>query len=214
MLVAQEDAFYYLTVGNANYAQASLDAAHHEGVIRGAYCLASDAEADVILFGSGALMPEVLAAQALLAEQGIRAAIWSITSYTELARDGAACERAQRLGLDETAPYIQQTLAAQGYAGQPIIAVTDYQRALPEMLRAHLPSGASYTTLGTDGFGRSDGRAALRDYFEVGAVWIADAAIYQLYQQGKLEAAAYQRIRAHWAPLAVRQATLQAPWQQ
>ncbi|RCS58617.1 alpha-ketoglutarate dehydrogenase [Parvibium lacunae] len=210
MLVAQEDAFYYLTVGNANYAQASLDAAHHEGVIRGAYCLASDAEADVILFGSGALMPEVLAAQALLAEQGIRAAIWSITSYTELARDGAACERAQRLGLDETVPYIQQALVAQGYAGQPIIAVTDYQRALPEMLRAYLPTGASYTTLGTDGFGRSDGRAALRDYFEVSAGWIADAAIYQL----SLLNPVYRAARANFRAAVGLMSRAVIPWQQ
>ena len=189
MLQDQQDEFYYLTVGNANYAQASLDEAHHAGVIKGAYCLtglANEAATDVLLFGSGALMPEVLAAQALLAAEGIQAAVWSITSYTELAREGAACERAARLGLEDTQPYIQQALAAQGYAGQPIIAVTDYQRALPELIRAYLPAGCAYTVLGTDGFGRSDGRTALRDYFEVSAAWIAHAALNRLHQLGKL----------------------------
>ena len=112
-----------------------------------------------------------------LAAQGIEATVYSVTSWSELARDGAACQ--QRALAGETAPeafIAQQLTASEG----PIIAATDYVRAVPESIRAFLPPGRSYLTLGTDGFGRSDTRAALRGFFGVDAASIVSAALHQL----------------------------------
>ena len=103
--------------------------------------------------------------------------MYSVTSWSELARDGAACQQRGLTGEDAGSPYITQLLA--GSAG-PVIAATDYVRALPESIRAFMPVGRSYLTLGTDGFGRSDTRAALRQFFGVNAQSIVNAALHQL----------------------------------
>jgi pyruvate dehydrogenase E1 component len=101
--------------------------------------------------------------------------VWSVTSFSELERDGVTAERARRLGQASEQPYVTRALSAND---TPVIAVTDYVRAVAESIRAYVP--ASYVTLGTDGFGRSDTRANLRDFFEVDARWIAFSALCEL----------------------------------
>ncbi|WP_017522587.1 alpha-ketoglutarate dehydrogenase [Pusillimonas noertemannii] len=176
MLQEQEDVFYYVTVTNENDAQPSMPEGVEEGIRRGMYCLAAVPAAQVRLLASGPVLKEAIAAAALLKEKlDIDAEVWSVTSYTELARDGIASQRSQRLGHAGEQPYVTQVL---GHGGAPVIAASDYVRAVAEGIRAFVPG--SYTTLGTDGFGRSDTRANLRDFFEVDARWIAYTAFSQL----------------------------------
>jgi pyruvate dehydrogenase E1 component len=132
------------------------------------------AKKKVTLMGSGAILTEVVKAAQLLADEGIEAEVFSVTSWSELARDGAACETRAIAGEEAGLPFIAQQLGAGSKA--PIIAATDYVRAVPESVRAFLPEGRRYLTLGTDGFGRSDTRAALRGFFGVDAASIARAA--------------------------------------
>ncbi|MCC7152550.1 MAG: pyruvate dehydrogenase (acetyl-transferring), homodimeric type, partial [Rubrivivax sp.] len=171
MLVEQRDVFYYVTLMNENYAQPDLPDAAREGVLRGGYLFArgtGPASAPAVtLLGSGAILTEVIAAARLLAADGVAASVVSVTSWSELARDGLACE-----GAGAT-PWLAQVLATtQG----PVIAASDYVRAVPESLRAFVPALRRYVTLGTDGFGRSDTRAALRRFFGVDAQAVAQAA--------------------------------------
>ncbi|HRM67775.1 MAG TPA: transketolase C-terminal domain-containing protein, partial [Comamonas denitrificans] len=182
MLLEQRDVFYYLTTMNENYAQPDLPDSAHAGVLRGAYLFKSylrnssngsgaiSSEKHVTLLGSGAILTEVLQAAEQLAAQGINAHVVSVTSWSELARDGQACEG----HADGAAtPWLAQVLA---HTQGPIVAATDYVRAVPETVRAYLPPGRAYRTLGTDGFGRSDTRAALRRAFGVDAKNIAATA--------------------------------------
>jgi pyruvate dehydrogenase E1 component len=161
MLEEQRDVFYYVTVGNENYPQRSLPDGVEQEVIRGLYRLESfeptPGAGDVTrprvqLLGSGALLNEVLAAAALLAgEHAVGVDVWSVTSWSELARDGMAAERARRLGASPAKPRVHEPFVAQqlGATSGPLIAVSDYVRAVPESLRAFLPSGRRYVTLGT-----------------------------------------------------------------
>ncbi|MEO6852944.1 MAG: alpha-ketoglutarate dehydrogenase [Rhodoferax sp.] len=183
MLEAQVDEFYYVTVTNENVANPSLPADAHAGVLRGMYLLRPGPRLPrrVQLFGSGAIMGEVLqAAEILEREHGVAADVWSITSYTELAREGQAQERLWRQGTQPTVDswFGRQLAASSG----PIIAATDYVRALPEMVRAFVPDGRRFVTLGTDGFGRSDSRAALRAHFEVNAQAIVQASVRVVHE--------------------------------
>jgi pyruvate dehydrogenase E1 component len=189
MVEQQQDVFYYLTVTNENYAQPSIAAdvaGVRQGVLKGMYPLDASApeRAHVQLLGSGAILGEVLAAAEMLRNDwGVEAAAWSVTSYTELHRDGAAAERNQRLtGERNSAPaYVSSVLAR---SKGPVIAATDYVRAVPELIRAYVPG--RYVTLGTDGFGRSDTRAALRSFFEVDRFSIVVAALKALADDGAL----------------------------
>jgi pyruvate dehydrogenase E1 component len=119
--------------------------------------------------GSGAILTEVIKAAEQLASEGISVTVFSVTSWSELAREGQVCTGSVDISVHST-PYIAQLLEE---SGGPIIAATDYVRAVPEAVRAYLPQDRSYTTLGTDGFGRSDTRAALRAFFGVDAECIA-----------------------------------------
>ena len=172
MCVEQRDVFHYITLTNENYAQLDLPEGAREDVVRGAYLLRAAASAGKVrgqatLLASGAILPEALRAAERLAQDGIAASVVSITSWSELARDGRAC------ATGGGTPWIAQVLAAtQG----PIVAASDYVSAVPELLRAHLPAGRSYRTLGTDGFGCSDTRSALRRHFGIDAEGIAAAA--------------------------------------
>jgi pyruvate dehydrogenase E1 component len=178
MLEDQIDEFFYVTVTNENVANPSLPDAAHEGVLRGMYLFRKgpDLPHRVQLFGSGAIMGEVLkAADILERDHAVAADVWSVTSYIELAREGQAQERLWRQGKQgSVGSWIEGQLS--GTTG-PIIAATDYVRALPEMVRAFLPVGRRYITLGTDGFGRSDSRVALRSHFEVDARAIVQASM-------------------------------------
>jgi pyruvate dehydrogenase E1 component len=173
MLIDQKDLFYYITLMNENYAQPDLPDNAAEGVIRGCYkfktivAAKGDGKSCVSLLGSGAIMTEVLKAAEMLASDGINVDIFSVTSWSELSRDGKLKEQARLSGnTSDTQAYISGVLA-QGRG--PIVAATDYVHALPESIRAYIPEDRGYITLGTDGFGRSDTRAALREYFGVNA---------------------------------------------
>jgi pyruvate dehydrogenase E1 component len=190
MVEQQRDVFYYVTVMNENYAQPSVPEGDlqrvRDGILKGIYPLPSEstATARVQLLGAGAILGEVIAAQTMLKDDwGIDAAVWSVTSFTELQRDGMAAERSSRLGGVETQPYVS---AALGASQGPVIAATDYVRAVPELIRAYVPR--RYVTLGTDGFGRSDTRAALREFFEVDRASIVIAALKALADEGEVEA--------------------------
>jgi pyruvate dehydrogenase E1 component len=182
MMIEQRDVFYYVTLMNENYAQPSLPDGAKEGVLKGCYLFntyrAKNQTRCVTLLGSGAILTEVIKAAEQLATQGVTVFVYSITSWSELARDGVACE--QTMLNDEgqaSIPYLYQQLAdSEG----PVIAATDYVRALPESVRAYVPAGRRYLTLGTDGFGRSDTRAELRAYFGVDAATISRAALRAL----------------------------------
>jgi pyruvate dehydrogenase E1 component len=179
MLVDQQDVFYYVTLMNENYAQPDLPEGAHEGVIRGAYRFAPYGKGTprVTLMGSGAILTEVIKAAQQLASQGVACEVVSVTSWSELARNGVGCEQRALRGEPHTAPYLRELL--QG-SGGPVIAASDYVRAVPESVRAYVPAGRRYLTLGTDGFGRSDTRAALREFFGVDAAHIERAAKHAL----------------------------------
>lgn len=185
MMVEQQDVFYYVTLMNENYAQPDLPAGAEADILRGCYRFGTYAPASgkakqsVTLLGSGAILTEVIKAAQQLADEGIAAEVFSVTSWSELARDGQACEQRALAGeQDAGTPFVAQQLGKGGKA--PIVAATDYVRALPESVRAFLPEGRRYLTLGTDGFGRSDTRAALRGFFGVDAASIARAARHAL----------------------------------
>jgi pyruvate dehydrogenase E1 component len=182
MLVEQHDVFYYVTLMNENYAQPDLPPEAREGVVRGCWRFGVYGEANaqqrVTLLGSGAILTEVIAAAQQLAHEGIASEVFSVTSWSELARDGLACDREAMENGVERVPYVAQQLG--GATGVPVIAASDYVRAVPESIRAFVPPSRRYVTLGTDGFGRSDTRAALRSFFGVDAASIARAARHAL----------------------------------
>ncbi len=171
MLVDNEDVFYYITTLNENYAHPEMPAGAEDGILRGAYKLrevgapGTAGALHVRLLGSGAILREVEAAAQMLAEEhGVSSEVWSVTSFTELRRDGLDAERWSMLHpeAEPRAPFITQALA--GGKG-PVIASTDYMKAIADGVRPYIP--ARYKVLGTDGFGRSDYRRRLRSFFEV-----------------------------------------------
>ena len=190
MYVDQESIFYYLTVGNEPLPMPEMPAEGNvrEGVLKGLYRFKatnkSEAKLRAQLLGSGAIMFEVLKAQQILEEKfGVGADVWSVTSYKELYRDANDCERWNMLHPGEPAkvPYVTQTLKdAQG----PFIAASDYMKVLPESIGKWVPG--QLVSLGTDGFGRSESRAALRDFFEVDAKHIVLATLGALAREKKV----------------------------
>ena len=191
MLERQEDVFYYITLMNENTAQPALPAGVEQDLIKGLYLLREEqskqSRGTVKLLGSGAILPEVLAAARLLAEEwNIDAQVYSATSYSELAREAQEVERRNRFHPDQPR---QRSHVSQCLGGEaPVIAASDYVRAWPQLIAPHVDAG--FTVLGTDGFGRSDTRQALRRFFEVDRHHIVLAALTALAQQGKLDAAA------------------------
>ena len=177
MYAEQEDVFYYLTLTNQNYAMPPMPDGAEEGIVRGMYALHRTADADVNLLGSGAIMDETLAAAERLRAFGHRVNVWSVTSYTELARQGMAAERAQLVsaGDSDERPYVETLL--EGEEGI-FVAASDYMKALPLSITRWLPNAC--TVLGTDGYGLSESREDLRDYFEVSRDWITFAALSTL----------------------------------
>jgi pyruvate dehydrogenase E1 component len=183
MLEAQEDVFYYVSVANENYAHPAMPAGPVEGILKGMYLFKKTENAKVQLLGSGPILREVIAAADLLeADWGVETNVWSVTSFTELRREGMAAERARRLGGSATS-WVEQSLEkTQG----PVIAASDYVRAVADLIRPYVPR--KYVALGTDGFGRSDTRAALRAFFEVDARSIVVAALAALDSPSAAEA--------------------------
>jgi pyruvate dehydrogenase E1 component len=195
----KEDIFYYITLYNDNYPMLPMPEGATEGILKGIYRLRSasgvasaprERGARAHLFGSGPILPHALRAQELLAEQfGVSADVWSVTSYKELRREALEVERWNLLhpGEKPRQSYVEQVLAKEQGV---FVAATDYMRSLPEMIARWVPGGL--VALGTDGFGRSDTRPALRRHFEVDAECIAAAALAQLARRGHVKPALAQ----------------------
>jgi pyruvate dehydrogenase E1 component len=203
MMQEQEDVYYYVTVMNENYPHPDLPKGAEEGIIKGMY-LFKDAgkpkknEPRVQLLGSGTILREAIAAAELLEKEfGVSADIWSCPSFSELRRDGYDAERWNRLHPEDKprVPYVTQCLADR--AG-PAIAATDYVREYSDQIRAFMPDGKKYTSLGCDGYGRSDTRENLRRFFEVDRYYIAQAAIAALAAEGKMSAKDVARAIKTW----------------
>ncbi len=185
MLHDQEDVYYYITVMNENYRHPDMPKGVEKGILRGMYLLHEAKEARVQLLGSGAILREVEAAAELLAADfNVAADVWSVTSFNELRRDGIDAERWNLVHPEEKA---RQSYVAQCLSGRegPVIASTDYVRTFADQIRPYLDR--RYVTLGTDGFGRSDLRRKLREFFEVNRHYVAVAALKALADDGKLK---------------------------
>jgi pyruvate dehydrogenase E1 component len=183
-----ENIFYYITLMNEPYAMPPMPGDVKDGILRGMYKFRSSdkkAKLRAQLFGSGSILREALKAQDILAEKyGVAADVWSVTSYKALYTDAVETERWNRLhpGEKPRVPYVTQTL---GDAPGALVAATDYIKTLPSMISKWMPRRMA--TLGTDGFGRSEGRQSLREFFEVDHRFIALAALHELQQDGKIE---------------------------
>ena len=184
-----ENVFYYITVMNEPYAMPPMPGNVKDGILQGMYRFrpAANTKAKLCaqLFGSGAILNEALRAQEILeTKYGVAADVWSVTSYKELYKNGIECERWNRLHPSEKArvPYVTKCLAD---APGVLVAASDYLKTLPNMISKWMPRRLA--ALGTDGFGRSEGRAALRDFFEVDSRFITLATLHELFVDGKIE---------------------------
>jgi pyruvate dehydrogenase E1 component len=194
MYEEQEDVQYYLTVMNENYAMPPMPEDAKEGILKGMYRLKpselKDSKCRAQLFGSGSILNEVLKAQKMLEAYGVSADVWSVTSYKELRRDGLECERHNMLhpGEKPHVPYVTECLKGEDGV---FVASSDYIKAMPDSIGRWVPG--ELVSLGTDGFGRSDGRDALRDFFEVDARWVTLATLNALAEQKKLKPAVVKK---------------------
>ena len=206
MLHEQEDVFYYVTAMNENYTHPDMPKGCEEGVIKGMYLYQGADKPKgkaktprVQLLACGVVLREALKAAELLDKEfGVKADVWSCPSFTELSRDGFDAERWNRLHpnpKEQRKAYVTECLDK--HEG-PIVAATDYVRALSDQIRAFVPHGRRFTTLGTDGYGRSDTRTHLLDFFEVNAHWIAHAAIAALAEDGVMNAQDVERAIKTW----------------
>jgi len=191
MVEKQEDVFYYITVMNENYSHPGLKPGTEQDILKGLYLLQEGdkkAKKRVQLMGSGTILREAIAAAELLQNDwGIAADVWSAPSFTLLARDGQDVERWNLLHPTETPRVAHVTKQLQGTSG-PIVATSDYMRTFAEQIRAFMPKGRNYKVLGTDGFGRSDTRVKLREFFEVNRYYVAIAALKALAEDGEIDA--------------------------
>lgn len=196
MYVEQQDVFYYLTLYNENYSMPDIAAVTEsgglshaqivEGILNGGYCFsAAKGAADVHLLASGSIMQQALLAKQQLEQRGLAVSLWSITSYVELQRDALAVTAANRKDPEEEV-RLSELERMFGDASGAIIAVSDYMASLAQGIAAWMPAG--YEVLGTDGFGLSESRPALRAHFGVDADAIVRAALANLYRQGLLDA--------------------------
>ena len=200
MYVEQESVFYYLTVMNEQYAMPAMPEGSRDGILRGLYRFRASSKPEARLraqlLGSGAILPEVIKAQEVLeSTYDVGADVWSATSYSELYRDGHACERWNRLhpGEPPRVPYVSACLNA---APGVLVAASDYVKALPDSIDRWLPRRLN--ALGTDGFGRSETRDGLREFFEVDYRYIVLATLSALAREGAIEPAVVtQAMRAH-----------------
>lgn len=190
MVQEEEDVFYYLTLLNENYPQPPMPAGVEEGIRRGMYRLRTSKKRGakrVQLLGCGAILREVEAAADMLeADHDVAADVWSVTSFTELRRNGLKTDRHRMLHPEEAGQRAFLATCLADHGGGPVVAATDYMRAYADQVRAWVPG--RYITLGTDGFGRSDTREALRDFFEVDRRWITIAALEGLAAEGQIAA--------------------------
>jgi len=188
MVQQQENVYYYITTMNENYTMPTMPKGAEEGIKKGMYCFSQDkakkGEKKVQLFGSGTILREVIeAAELLKNDWKVSADVWSITSYNELAREAVDCERWNMLNPSKKprVPYITKQLEK---SEGPVIASSDYIRTVSNQVRQYVP--ATYTVLGTDGFGRSDTRNNLRRHFEVNSHYVTVAALKTLADEGTI----------------------------
>jgi pyruvate dehydrogenase E1 component len=187
MVQNQEDVYYYITLMNENYSHPALPQGAEQGILKGLYSFSKTKNAQVHLMGSGVILREVIAAAELLEKDwGVFADVWSATSFTELRREGLECDRWNMLNPEKPQKinYVAQCLKE---AKGPVIASTDYMKSFAEQIQRFVPN--RFVALGTDGFGRSDSREALRDFFEVNRYYVTIAALKALSDEGKLPAA-------------------------
>ena len=199
MVAEQEDVFYYLTLMNENYVHPAMPAGTQEGILRGMYLLRDagsprSQKPRVQLLGSGTILRESLAAAELLEQDfGVLADVWSVTSFTELRRDGIEAERYNTLHPQARRPRVAYVTEQIAKRSGPVIASTDYIRAYADQIRGFIDGSGTaerariYRVLGTDGFGRSDYRRALRRFFEVDRHHITVAALKALADGGSVE---------------------------
>jgi pyruvate dehydrogenase E1 component len=191
MVEKQENVFYYITLLNENYPMPGLTPGTEAHIIKGMYlCKAGPSLTKkaprVQLLGSGTILRESLAAQALLENDwGIGADVWSCPSFNELTRDGQDADRWNLLHPLEQ-PRVSFVAEQLGQSTGPVIASTDYMKAYAEQIRPYIPKDRTYKVLGTDGFGRSDFRSKLREHFEVNRHYIVVAALKALSEDGKV----------------------------
>ncbi len=189
MIENQEDVFYYITLMNENYPQPGLKEGQEKDIIKGLYLLQEGAKKSkhrVQLMGSGTILREVIFAAELLKDDwGMVADVWSAPSFTLLARDGQDVERWNMLHPSDAPRVAHVTQSLQDTAG-PIVVATDYMRTFAEQVRAFIPKERTYKVLGTDGFGRSDSRAKLREFFEVNRYFVTIAALKALADEGAI----------------------------
>jgi pyruvate dehydrogenase E1 component len=194
MYQENESVYYYITVMNENYIQAPLVEKSEEGILKGMYLFESlkskgkgkNKKCHVQVLGSGAIFNEVRAAAILLLEDfGVSSDVWSVTSFNELARDGQKVARWNMLNPEKQKKLSYVESCLKGKAG-PAVASTDYIRLYSDQIRAFVP--CDYTVLGTDGFGRSDTREKLRQFFEVDRFYVVIAALNALSKQGAFDA--------------------------
>ena len=190
-----ESVFYYITLMNEQYDMLAMPEGTKDGILKGLYRLQAaepkKGQPRAHLLGSGAILNEVIKAKQILAEKyNVAADVWSVTSYQELYRDGHACDRWNRLhpGEKPRVPYVTQCL---GDAQGVLVAASDYVKALPDAIDRWLPK--KIVALGTDGFGRSENRASLRDFFEVDAKFITLAALDELARDGAIDVAVVKK---------------------
>jgi pyruvate dehydrogenase E1 component len=182
-----QDVYFYITTMNENYDQPAMPEGVEQGIIQGMYLLSKStykSKHHVQLLGSGTILRESLAAQALLeADFNVAADVWSVTSFNQLKRDAQACQRHNQFHYEEPAKVPYVTTCLEKTKG-PVIASTDYMKAFAEQIRAFVPN--DYYVLGTDGFGRSDSRSTLRNHFEVDRHYIVYMALLGLVEQKTL----------------------------
>jgi pyruvate dehydrogenase E1 component len=201
MVEEQEDVFYYITIMNENYPHPGIKPGQEEGILKGLYLLQKGDESlqqRVQLLGSGTILRESIAAQDLLKNDwNIAADVWSAPSLTLVARDGQDAERWNLVNpaKEQRVPYVTQLMNA---TTGPIVATTDYMRAFAEQIRAFIPKDRTYRVLGTDGFGRSDSRVKLREFFEVNRYYITVAALKSLAEEGKIDVSVVEQAVAKY----------------
>ena len=194
----QQDVFYYITTTNENYVHPDMTEGCYDGIVKGMYLFReagatgkgkgkNGAPRVQLMAAGGSLIVAIAAAELLDADFGVKADIWSCPSFSELSRDGFDCERWNRLHpeAEQRVPHVTANLA--GRDG-PVIAASEYVRGVVDQVRAFMPEGRSFTALGADGYGRSDTREHLREFFEISRYWIAHAALAALAKEGKVNA--------------------------
>ena len=191
MYVDQENYFYYITTTNENYQHPQMPAGSEDGIIKGMYKLISSDKPVIRLLGSGSILRESIKAMDILKNYEILAEVWSVTSFNLLRKNGMESERYNQLNPDseEKKSYVEECFDS---SPMPVVASTDYMRSYAEQIRPYIKE--EFTVLGTDGFGRSDSRETLREFFEIDANSIVRASVYSLYKNNKLDKTVLDKI--------------------